>query len=216
MNNKLPFEREDLELLRVPSIVLAACLATALVMYFGANFLNDAATLSVDDVRVQFEQANDSVQLIEDEEAAIIRYIDRYKEFAKNGYVSKEDRLGIIEDLSTIRKWHKLFPINIDIGEQGSHSLIYDPFDTNVGDPVNLLYSGVEVRFPLLHEEDFTRLINDLLDTGRLLLPKRCEMVHNNVNEIDFSTFTEQMQSSCIFFGYTFDLNPPEPVDEEF
>ena len=164
-----------------------------------------------------FAQFNDSrVTLIAEEEATIVRYIDRYKEFVESGYLFEEERLTLIEYVADIRNDFNLFPIEMDIGEQNSYSLEYDPLDLNVGDPVNINYSSVELAYSLLHEEDFTRLLGTLLDFGAFLLPTQCEMSHASALDDDFSTIYERMSASCSLFWYTFDLTPPEPVYDEY
>ena len=216
MKTKLPFEREDLKLFRTAFIVLLVCVLLATTLYFGANRINDTATTALRNARSQYEQASTSVQLIAEEEATIIRYIDRYLGFVENGYMEGEDRLAFIEDVSRIRDTHNLFPVDIDIGEQDHYSLTYDPMDLNPGEPVDIDYSNIGLSFPLLHEEDLTRLVSSLLDLEGLFLPTHCLMLHDNINEADFTVFSEQMYSNCRFYWYTFNLNPPEPVYDEF
>ena len=216
MKINLPFEKQDYKLLRAAAIVLLMCVSTALILYFGANRINDAATLDVENARSQYSQALASVQLIAEEEATIVRYIDRYKEFVESGYLFEEERLALIESVADIRNDFNLYPIEMDIGEQNSFSLQYDPLDLNVGDPVNINYSNVELSYSLLHEEDFTRLLGTLLDSGAFLLPTQCEMSQDDVLGDDFSTIDERMSASCNMFWYTFDLTPPEPVYDEY
>ncbi len=216
MQIKLPFEKGDFKLLRTALIVLVVCISISTALFFGVNQINDSASSALNSARSQYEQVSASVQLISEEEATIIRYIDRYLRFVENGYVEDEDRLALIEDISRIRDTHNLFPVSIDIGEQVHYSLVYDPMDLNPGEPVDLDYSDIELNFSLLHEEDLTRLVSSLLDIEGLLLPTHCQMMHDNINEANFTSFFEHLSSSCSFYWYTFNLNPPEPVYDEY
>ena len=212
MKTKLPFDKQDYKLLRNAGLWLGVCLSFALVLYFGANRVNGDATLALNNARAQFDQATASVQLIAEEEATIILYIDRYQEFVEHGYLSAEDRLDFIESISEIRDANNLFPVGIVMDEQETYSLSYDPMDLNPSEPVDLNYSKINLNLQLLHEEDLTRLIASMLDSGGLLLPTSCRMTHNNIIEVDFTKIAEHMSANCDLYWYTFELSPAEPV----
>ena len=214
MKVRLPYEKEDLALLRIPGIVTITSVVLASVLYFGADSLNQRAIFDLSQAQAQLAQAEISVREIADEEATIIRYIDRYREIEEEGAVGEEDRLALIEKVGEFRARYSLYPIQIDIGEQGSLALNYDPLDLNPGEPVNVNFSEISLSYSLVHEEDLTRLLNALLDESGLVLPSTCELKAENPEDLNFTQLGFNLAANCTLFWFTFDLTPPEVIYE--
>ena len=207
---RLPFEKQDLVLLRSSSIVFVVSAIIASVVYFGSDSLNQSASFDLSQAQARFDQASTSVQEIAEEEATIIRYIDRYREIAAEGVVEDEDRLSLIEKIGELRARYNLYPITVDIGGQGALPLSYDPMDLNPGEPVNVDFSEISLSYSLVHEEDLTRLLNSLVDESGLILPQNCEFAAENFAALNFSEVGFNLSAKCSLFWFTFDLNPPE------
>lgn len=214
MNIRLPFEKEDRMLLRLPGIVFLISVILAGVLYFGAGSLNRRASFELSQAQAQLAQAETSVREIADEEETIIRYIDRYREIEEEGAVSDEDRLAFIEKIGVFRARYNLYPIDVDIGEQSRLGLNYDPLDLNPGEPVNINFSRISLSYPLVHEEDLTRLLDSVLDESGLVLPSTCDLKAEDPEGLNFTQLGFNLAATCTLLWFTFDLTPPEVVYE--
>lgn len=209
MSLNLPIARKDLLLLRPAMLTFAVCLTVVIVSYFGSSYVNQKAIRDAANARNLYDQANQSVQEIAQEEATIVIYIDRYRAMVQDGIVSDEDRLSILETIGAIRQRYDLFPVGVTMGEQRAVALEYDPNELISGDPVALRSTDIEIRMSLLHEQDITRLLGALIESDGLIIPIDCDMRVNNYLQVDFTTLGEHMTASCQLQLYTFDLNPP-------
>lgn len=214
MSFKLPFEKQDLALLRFPSIVFVVSVILASIVYFGSDSLNQGATFDLSQAQARYEQALTSVREIAEEEETIIRYIDRYREIEAEGSIGEEDRLALIEKIGEHRTRFNLYPIQVDIGEQGALPLSYDPLDLNPGEPVNVNFSEISLLYSLVHEADLTRLFGALVDGSGLLVPNSCELTVDNVSDISFDSVGFNLSAQCTLLWFTFDLDPPEVIYE--
>lgn len=214
MNTRLPYEKQDLALLRVPGYVFLASLSIASVLYFASGILNRNADFELLQANARYENVVVSVREIAAEEATIIRYIDRYKQIAEEGTFDEEDRLALIEKIGALRAQYSLYPIAMDIGPQGTLALQYDPMDSNPGEPVNIRFSEVSLSYPLLHEEDLSRLLNAVIAEPGLMLPTSCSIQTANLRSEDFSQLGSNLEAQCKLIWFTFDLNPAEAVYE--
>ena len=214
MKIDLPFEKQDYFMLRNSVVAFVISLLVAGGSYFAVSFAMQSARAGAASAQNTFDQVSQSVQQIAQEESTVVRYIGRYREMEQEGVVSDEDRLAFLETFGEIRNANDLFAVNIQMGEQVANPLAYDPNDLNPGEPVALRFTPVEIGMPLLHEEDLTRLLDELLVGNGLILPIRCSMRVNNLSQVSFTQLGEHLQSDCVLQMYTYDLNPPVPVNE--
>jgi len=214
VNFKLPFEKQDLMLLRTALIVFLVASLIASILYFGSDSLNRSASFDLSQAQAQYEQALTSVREIADEEETIIRYIDRYRDIEEEGAVNAEDRLALIEQVGEFRTRYNLYPIQMDIGGQGALALKYDPLDLNPGAPVSVNFSEISFSYSLVHEEDLTRLLNAFIDESGLIVPNTCELKAENFAELNFNQVGFNLAVNCELLWFTFDLAPPEVIYE--
>ena len=214
MKLNLPFEKQDYFMLRNSVVAFVISLLIAGGSYFAVSIAMQSARAGAANAQGTFDQVSQSVQQIAQEEATVVRYIGRYREMEREGVVSQEDRLAFLETFGDIRNANDLFAVNIQMGEQVSNPLEYDPNDLSPGEPVALRFTPVEFGMPLLHEEDLTRLLDSLLVGNGLILPISCSMRVNNLSQVSFTQLGEHLQSDCTLQLYNYDLNPPVPVNE--
>lgn len=187
----------------ISSIVLSA------FIYLGTDHLNVQADRDLRNKRAIFQKARSSVELIEEEEATIIRYIDEYKQMEEEGIVKEEDRLQFLEDMAVIRENLNLFPINLNIDEQFSARLEYPQDIGTSGGPVDLGSSTINLSVPLLHEEDFTRLLDALDNSPGLYQITSCDLTLRNTSATSFITLQQHMSASCEILWHTYNVTPP-------
>lgn len=214
MKINLPFKKQDYFMLRNSLLTFAISLLLAGGGYVAVSFTTQSARANAAIAQGIFEQVSQSVQQIAQEEATVVRYIGRYREMEQEGIVRDEDRLAFLETFGEIRNANDLFAVNIEMGEQSSNPLAYDPNDLSSGEPVALRSTPVNFSMPLLHEEDLTRLLDGLLHGNGLILPLRCSMQVNNLDQVSFTELGQHLQSECTVRMFTYDLSPPVPANE--
>jgi hypothetical protein len=148
------------------------------------------------------------VSAIEEAEQIIIQNIDRYNEMSANGVMSEEDRVGFLGEIGAIRDKYKLFPIGVTVSEQIKRVL---PYLGNVETPeeqIALTRSSAKVQLPLLHEEDLTRFLFDIMQPARLLVNNRCVIANLALGEIELLNVIPHQQATCDFYWYTLREEP--------
>ncbi len=213
MSIKNPFSAVDMQLLRKPAIVFTLSTLFSVLLWYGTEYVRQQALASATQAQGIYEQTSTSVTQIAQEEETIIRYIGRYREMTAEGVVGDPDRLVLLEEIGRLRESLKLYSLAVSMSEQIATRLEYDPYDPVPGEPVDLLSTALTIGLPLLHEEDLTRLVSHLLDSGDLLLPKSCEMSADGGVNPDFGRVGEHLSASCTLLWYTFDLSPEVIVD---
>lgn len=208
MTQNIPFSGKELLGIKKQIVFFVFSAIFSAGIYLGSEHLNDEAARDLRNSRTVFQKARSSVELIEEEEATIIEYIDEYKLMAEEGIVKNEDRLQFLEDMAVIREELSLFPINLNIDEQYSANLEYPPDFGSPGAPIELGSSAVSLSLPLLHEEDFTRLLTALDNSPGLYQITECDLTLRNTSATSFTTLQQHMSVSCEILWYTYNLQP--------
>lgn len=209
MKQLTPFPNEDLLLIKWKIAFFILCLAIVAGIYWGMDALSSQATRNLSIAQGELYSARSSVELIEEEEATIIEYIDRYQDLSAEGIVEPEDRLQFLEKVADIRAEYDLFPIALNIEQQVGIRLQYDPAETEPGGPIDLKISTVSLSVPLLHEDDLARFLGALLNSDGLYQARECEIGALNSATQSFVFLAQHFSASCELLWYTFDLSPP-------
>tara|TARA_R110000772_G_scaffold29023_8_gene72849 strand:+ start:251 stop:895 length:645 start_codon:yes stop_codon:yes gene_type:complete len=203
------FNKQDYFALKWKILTALLCLSIAVAIYLIANFINEDMNRAVNIARSELQNARTSVDQIELEEATIIEYIERYQDLEIEGIVNDEDRLLFLELITEIRENYDLFPISINIGEQSTLRLLYDPAEREPGGPINLNATELEISLPLLHENDLTRLLDALLSSPGLFLTRECSIKLLNPAITNFIVLGQHQTATCDLLWFTFDIDPP-------
>ena len=211
MKLELPIGGDDLRLLRVPAIIAVLCVVFAVSAYILAQRFELQATASRNAAQDNLERVRNSIQQISQEEATIVRYIDRYRFSEDSGFMDDEDRLDFLEQIAELRNELEMFPITVEIGGQTVTPLQYNPEDPLPGAPLSLHSSSITMQVNLLHEGELTRLIESLSRIEGLMQPVRCTLLEQSPPD-RFTQVAENVRLDCNFNWYTVDL---EPTSEE-
>lgn len=206
------FTKDDYWRVKWPLVSLALGLILSGGLLVGLNTLDSTAQASLRDARNALSDARNALNDIEQEEATIVEYIGRYQQMEQDGALAAEDRLQFQETLAELRSEFKLFPVNLDFGPQTALPLEYPVGRTGPGREILLQTSRVELRLPLLHENDLANLLNALLDAPGLLQPVSCTLDVNRTGTNSFIYLAQHFSAACALDWYTFRLPPEEPV----
>jgi hypothetical protein len=209
MKQLLPFSNEDLLLIkwRIGFFVLCGLIATGI--FWSSEYINLQASRGLSVAQGELYSASSDVELIEEEEATIIEYIDRYQELTDQRIVNPEDRLLFLEKVAQLRAEFNLFPIALNIDEQLGLRLQYDPAETEPGGPIDLKTSSVSIALSLLHEEDLIRFLGAFLNSPGFYQARQCELSAINQAAQSYVFLAQHFRANCELLWYTFDLSPP-------
>ncbi|MCP5303661.1 MAG: hypothetical protein R3F26_00690 [Gammaproteobacteria bacterium] len=209
---KLKINKADLMILRPAVIVLLL----GLVFFYGSSvalrMISESTSAALVSARNSYQQINEAIQRLTEEESDVVRYSGRYRTMVDKGVFDGEDRLAVMEVIGRARVDNNLFPISVEMAEQQTYPLDYPPEELFPGDPVALHLTDISLRIPLLHEGDLLRVISPLIEGPGLLVPMDCKIILDEGVE-RLLTVRENMRAECQIKMITFDLNPA-PVDE--
>lgn len=198
-------KKEDYLSLTWHFVLLAVCVALVGGFFYGVSTLDAAATRELNIARGDLNNAEASLEQIEQEETTISTYIEPYLAIAE-GAMSGADRLDMQETFAQIRSRFSLFPIQLDIREQSSYVLPYAPEIAQPGGPVNLLISKIDTELPLLHENDLANYLDALLAAPSLVVPTECTLTSSTRNRQAFLRLGQHLRSNCAFVWYSFQI----------
>ncbi len=207
------FKKEDYWRVKWPLLSFVLSLALAGGLLFGLNTLNATAAAELRTARSGLDEARDAVDKIEEEDATIIEYLGRYQRMEQEGIVAPEDRLQFLETLAELRTEFILFPVSQSLGGQTALQLQYAEGRTERGREIVLHTSLVELSWPLLHENDLSRLLLGLVESPGLLQPLTCSLSSSN-RVTGFVFLAKHFEAACTLNWYTFQL-PPEIEEAE-
>ncbi len=213
MSQKNLFAPDDLVLMHRPAAVLGVCVILVLAIYLAVKSLNAAASLRSQTAQAQYTQLQDSIQQIASEEATFVEYIDRYRIMEQNQVFAEEDRLALVEFVQNIRQQSRFFPVQIEIGEQGSEVLAYPPEELLPGQPVELRFSNISMDFSALHEGDFAGLMSKFIRANGLIVPIECNLTSVLDEGQGFVDVAPNLEASCELLWFTMNLNPGVPAN---
>jgi hypothetical protein len=152
----------DLQALRIPLLaLLAAALASASAVYYSEG-LTTAASRQRAQQQAQLKQAQVRLQKSDEEKEIIVRYLDRYRQMERIGFIGDEQRISWLDGLRLANQQADLFGVDYQIGAQRPYVYAADFSPGQLA----LNQSVMRLRFRLLHEEDLTRFFDTLARQG--------------------------------------------------
>jgi hypothetical protein len=173
--------RDDFQTLRNPLIaLLVVALFGAAIVYYSER-IEVTARQQLSRQQVQLKDARTRLQKSGDEREIIVRYIDRYRQMERIGYIGDEQRINWLDGLRLANRQADLFGVEYQIGAQKPYAYAVD---YNPGQ-LALNQSVMRLRFRLLHEEDLLRFFNALArqDNG-LFTIDQCSLKRINTGGI--------------------------------
>ncbi|MES2564221.1 MAG: hypothetical protein V4637_16065 [Pseudomonadota bacterium] len=154
--------RHDIQVLRIPLIILASSLLVAVACVYFSGKVHDAARERLATREHALKQARLRIQHAHEESELITRYLTSYQQLMATGFIGDEQRMNWLDGLRIANDQARLFGVEYDIGVQRPYSYASE---LNVGALV-LQESIMNLRFRLLHEEDLPRFFDFLTKTA--------------------------------------------------
>ena len=154
--------RNDLQALRVPLIALGVTLLVSITLVLGSGTFLDSAKRTQAQRESQLREARARIQNAGEEKEMIGRYLVRYQQLARAGFVGDEQRINWLDSLRLANEDARTFGVEYDIGAQRTYAYAAE-FSTG---QLVLQESLMHIKFQLLHEEDMPRFFNALARHG--------------------------------------------------
>jgi hypothetical protein len=202
--------REDLQALRVPLLVLGITLLTAaLVVYFSGVMLDDAhATRTKREA--QLRQARLQILNAGEEKERIVRYVGAYQQLARAGLVGEEQRINWLDSLRIANQEARIFGVEYDIGAQKPYAYASE-FDAG---KLLLQESVMHLKFRLLHEEDLLRFFQALAHQGGgVFTQDQCQIRRQSAKDDKGIQFQTNLTAECDVRWIT--INPPAATERK-
>jgi len=154
--------QSDLQALKIPLLVLLTVVAAgAFAIYFTDRLMKTERRQLVLQ-QAQLKQAQVRLQKSGDEKDIIVRYLDRFRQFERTGFIGEEQRINWLDGLRLANQQADLFGVDYQITTQKPY-----PFaaEFNPGQ-LSLNQSLMQLRFRLLHEGDLLRFFDALARQG--------------------------------------------------
>jgi hypothetical protein len=186
------------DLRRVQSSVFAALLmiaigAGALVTAFERTATAERAARAAQSERDEYDHR---LQQVSEEEKEIRAKSALFAELQTRGIIGDEQRLDWVELLKEIRDAQRLIEMHYEIAPQ-------KPLDAGAGAAANtggfsFQSSSMLLRLKLLHEEDLTRLLDELRQRARaLVVVRHCNVVRLPRGGGERLASLAQLQAEC-------------------
>lgn len=204
----------DIQALKWPLLLFFLTTAATVAFYFGTQSYWNNILRQESNSYSELNYVSSQVAAIEDAERIFIENIDRFNVMVSNGVLNQEDRVALLAEIDQIRNQYKLFPLSVSISEQESRMLAFPESEEAPLEQMSLRSSRLQLSLPLLHEEDLTRFLTDILAPQRMLIANRCEINRLDLPEEAILTIVPHQLASCELHWYT--LQRESLTQEEF
>ncbi|MBN8514064.1 MULTISPECIES: hypothetical protein [unclassified Candidatus Accumulibacter] len=141
-------------------ILMVAAGGLALYVSFDARKSAEQARAHI---AAQFAEADGKLKQVRDEESEVKQKSIVFNTLRERGIIGNEQRLDWVELLKDIRDKHRLIDLRYEIAPQRM-------LDGQVGNDFVVFASSMRLELKLLHEEDLTRLLDDLQRQAKALI----------------------------------------------
>lgn len=168
--------RENLPYVRIALILLALSILTGLGLYFGGALFEHRQQARHAQAQQRLDDARQKHARTTDEQENIRRYLAPYQALLANKLIGEERRLDWIDALGHSREQRKFFPLEYDIAARRPYTFTGLPS----ANALKISASRMNLKFPLLHENDLFTLLNDLRTRkAGLFVLDHCDITRN-------------------------------------
>jgi hypothetical protein len=169
----MKLDRHDLSGLSGSLLTLLLLIAFGAVAVFHSRERLLAAQAALSAARTQRNEIVEKLDRAHGEENEIRRRAEVFKRLATRGMIGKEQRLAWVELLKELRDRLRLIQIHYEFSPQRA----LDTVGAGAGSGVGLYASSMKLEAKLLHEEDLTRLLDELRRLAPALIQvRRCDV----------------------------------------
>jgi hypothetical protein len=202
--------REDLQALRTPLIVLGLTLLASVGVAFFSGSVLDSARDTRSQRETQLREARLRIQNAGEEKERIVRYVGAYEQLARAGFVGEEQRINWLDSLRLANQDGRTLGVEYDIGAQKPYTYAAE-FDAG---KLLLQESVMRLRLRLLHEEDLPRFFGSLAKHGGgFFTVDECRMHRLAANAPKAPQVEANLGAECDVRWLT--INPAAPAEKK-
>lgn len=153
--------KQELLQLKWNLLFLVACIAIAATFGLMARHTQQQAERNYRQAQQSFEQMQAKANHLRSEEQEVRQRIAQYHDLVNRGVIGSEQRLDWVDTLRAIQRDRKLLGLEYEIQPQQVMPANAFPTQTPGHD---FLASSMQVKIPLLHEDDLINFLADLRD----------------------------------------------------
>ena len=150
--------RENLLMMRLALILLALSIVTGLGLHFGGTLFERRQQERHAQAQQRLDTARQNHARTAAEQEIIRSYLAPYQALLDTRQIGEERRLDWIDALGRIREQRKFFPMEYDITLRRPYTFTGLPS----ANTLTISASRMNIKFPLLHENDLFTLLNEL------------------------------------------------------
>jgi primosomal replication protein N len=152
----------DIKVLRTPALLLLLTVAVGAGAIYYTDILLKHAKRQLAQQELQLKEARNRLYQSGEEREVITRYLERYQQLQRLGFIGDEQRINWLDGLRIANQQADLFGVDYQISEQRPYAYAQE---YNPGQ-LQLHQSAMKLRFGLLHEADLTRFFSALGQAG--------------------------------------------------
>lgn len=174
------------------SLIAAVLMCTAgAAAVFVSLERTKAARIAEASASKERKEFDGKLKQVRNEESEIKQKSSLFSSLQTRGIIGEEQRLEWVELLKDIRDKRRLIDLQYEISPQR-------PLDTNSGGGLTFYASALKLQLRLLHEEDLTRLLDDLRNQAKALIQVRsCSVTRLPPNNGERAYNLAQLQADC-------------------
>lgn len=177
--------------LQIPLLALAVMLALGAASILVARAELGDAQARLANIQQERKEIDNKLRQVRSEENEIRQKAAVFNELQSRRILGEEQRLEWVELLEEIRARHRLPEMRYEIAPR-------QPLEKSPSGQLALYASTMKLELKLLHEEDLTRLLDDLRrEAPALIQPRRCDISRLARTAADGAS-TASLQAGCL------------------
>lgn len=187
----MKFARADFKKIRISLLVAVLAIAAGTVTVLFSLKQIQAAQLTEKAASAEHNEFESKLRQVRNEENEIKQKSALFSNLQARGIIGEEQRLDWVELLKDIRDKRRLLSMEFEISPQRT-------LDNNPGSNFVFYSSTMKLQLKLLHEEDLTRLLDDLRSQARALIQvKSCNVSRLPRSSGEQGNNLAQLQADC-------------------
>ena len=194
MSNDATYTAKDLAKLRASAIVMVVLIAAGAALVYWKNEQGLRAKILMNEATSRHSAIDTRLRRVNDEEQEIKAKAALFSALESRGIVGPEQRLTWVETINQSVTRRKLFPITYEISPQQALGAPVLPYQFGA--------STMNLRLPLLHENDLVAFIGDLRQQAPAIVHvERCRIERSTAS--GESSLSPGLQSDCVLTWIT-------------
>lgn len=187
----MKFGKSDFKKIRVSLVVAILAIALGAAAVWFSLQQTKSALLARNTATAEHKEFDGKLRQVRNEENEIKQKAAIFSNLQARGVIGEEQRLDWVELLKDIRDKRRLIDLQYEISPQR-------PLDSSPIQGFTFYASAMKLQLKLLHEEDLTRLLDDLRQQAKALIQvKRCDVSRLPRAAGERNANLAQLQADC-------------------